>query len=558
MAAERPTELHHLAISQAADLIARRQLSPVELTRAYLDRAEALDAQLNAYLRPMPEHALAQAEAAERELAAGRSRGPLHGIPFGAKDVFATSGVPTTGQSRAYAGLVPLQDATAIARLNEAGAVLLGKLTTHEGAHGGPSFDLAWPPARNPWNRAHFTGGSSSGSGAGVAAGLMPAALGSDTGGSIRNPASLCGLVGLKPTYGLVSRHGVMPNSFSYDTAGPLTWTVEDCALVLQAIAGHDPKDPASADRPVPDYRAALGGGVRGLRIGVLRHLYEEDVAVSAEVRAAMEAAFEVLRGLGAVLEDVRIRPAQDYYDVKLIGAEAELFSVHEQVLRADPTSFGEDFLGRSLAAIMISGADLIRSQRQRRVMIAQMAPVYARHDLLITAGPGPAPTLESWRTLQFWQKASLTTPFNVTGGPALVQCCGFTASGLPLSLQLVGRPFDEATVLRAAHAYEAATPWRNRRPVLDPAAAFSSALPPVPDIPAATLGAERRQEIAARCQAAGLTRLSPRLFEQLCATVPYIEAMLERLRAMDQGFGAEPANVFTFPAEHDGVGLWP
>jgi aspartyl-tRNA(Asn)/glutamyl-tRNA(Gln) amidotransferase subunit A len=557
MDAATPAELHFLTIAEASGLIARKQISPVELTQAYLDRADAIDPHLNVYLRRLPELALAQAAAAEREIMAGQTRGPLHGIPFGAKDVFATAGIPTTGQSRAYAGLAPAADATVIAKLNEAGAVLLGKLTTHEGAHGGPSFDLAWPPARNPWNRAHFTGGSSSGSGAGVAAGLMPAALGTDTGGSIRNPASLCGLVGLKPTYGLVSRRGVMPNAFSYDHAGPLTWTVADCALILQAIAGHDPNDPASARQPVPDYPAALTGDIRGLRIGVLRHLYEENVAVAPEVKAAMEAAYDVLRGLGATLEEVRIRPAQDYYDVKLIGAEAELYSVHEKALRSDPGQFGEDFLGRSLAAVMISGADVIRSQRQRRIMVAEMAPVYARHDVLITAGPGPAPTLESWRTLQFWQKPSLTTPFNVTGGPALVQCSGFTPAGLPLSLQLIGRPFDEATVLRVAHAYETATPWRARRPVLDPAAPFSTALPPVPDVAAATLSAERRQEIAARCNGAGLTRLTPRMFEQLCATVPYIEAMIARLRAADHGFGDEPADIFTFPTE-PGAPLWP
>jgi aspartyl-tRNA(Asn)/glutamyl-tRNA(Gln) amidotransferase subunit A len=557
MNAETPTDLHFLTIGQAADLIARKEISPVELTQAYLDRADGIDPQLNVYLRRMPEVALAQAKAAEDEISAGRSRGKLHGIPFGAKDVFATAGVPTTGHSRAYADLVTKADATVVRKLNAAGAVLLGKLSTHEAAHGGPSFDLPWPPARNPWNRAHFTGGSSSGSGAGVAAGLMPAALGTDTGGSIRNPASLCGLVGMKPTYGLVSRHGVMPNSFSYDHAGPLTWTVEDCALILKAIAGYDANDPASAQRAVPDYQAALTGDIRGLRIGVLRHLYEEDVAVSSEVKAAMEAAYDVLRGLGATLEDVRIRPAQDYYDVKVIGAGAELYSVHEQVLRSDPSQFGNDFLGReSLAAIMISGADVIRSQRQRRIMMAEMEPIYAKYDILITAGPGPAPTLESWRTIMFWHGASLATPFNVTSGPALVQCSGFTAAGLPLSLQLVGRPFDEVTVLRAAHAYEMATPWRSRRPVLDPNAAFSTALPPVPHIPASTLSAERRQEIAARCQAAGLTKLTPRMFEQLCATVPYIEAMLGRLREKDQSFDNEPANIVV-PSDHQGTPLW-
>ena len=273
----------------------------MELTRAYLDRIAAIDPQLNAYLLVTADQALEQARTAEAEIMAGNYRGPMHGIPFALKDIYCTAGIRTTCHSRTRADYVPDFDATTVAKLHDAGAVLLGKLATHEFAHGGPSFDLPWPPARNPWNREHFTGGSSSGSGAGVAAGLMMGALGSDTGGSIRNPAALCGLVGLKPTYGLVSRFGVYTNSFSYDHAGPMTWTVEDCAIMLQAIAGHDPKDPASADRPVPDYRAALTGGIKGLRIGVLRHLYEEDAPVPLVAKAALEAAFDVLRGLGAV-----------------------------------------------------------------------------------------------------------------------------------------------------------------------------------------------------------------------------------------------------------------
>jgi aspartyl-tRNA(Asn)/glutamyl-tRNA(Gln) amidotransferase subunit A len=232
------SDLHTLSIAEAAELIRRKALSPVELTQALLDRAETLDPKINAYILATPELALDQARQAEREIIAGNHRGALHGIPYGAKDVFDTAGIRTTGHSKAYADVVPQRDATAITKLARAGAVLLGKLATHECAHGGPSFDLPWPPARNPWDLARFSGGSSSGSAAGVAAGLMPAALGTDTGGSIRIPAALCGTVGLKPTYGLVSRSGVMPNSFTYDHAGPLTWTVEDCAIVLQALAG--------------------------------------------------------------------------------------------------------------------------------------------------------------------------------------------------------------------------------------------------------------------------------------------------------------------------------
>jgi aspartyl-tRNA(Asn)/glutamyl-tRNA(Gln) amidotransferase subunit A len=537
-AAPRTTDLHFLTIAEAASLIQRRQLSPVALTRAFLDRIAAIDPQLNAYLLVTAEQALDQARIAEAEIMTGNYRGPMHGIPFALKDIYCTAGIRTTSHSRTRADFIPDFDAATVTKLHQAGAILLGKLATHEFAHGGPSFDLPWPPARNPWNREHFTGGSSSGSGAGVAAALMMGALGSDTGGSIRNPAALCGLVGLKPTYGLVSRSGVYTNSFSYDHAGPMTWSVEDCA-------GHDPKDPASADRPLPDYRAALTGSIKGLRIGVLRHLFEQDAPIPPAAKAALDAALDVLRGLGALLEDTNIRPAQVYHDVKITGAESELYAVHEPVLRTRLGDFGEDFLGRTLGALLISGADYVQAARWRRVLIAEMAPLYAKYDVLVTAAPGPAPRLESWRTINFWQKASLTTPFNVLGGPALAQCIGYTPDGLPLSMQIVGRPFDDATVLRVAHAYEDATPWRARRPVLEPNAAVSTALPPIPDPALPEIGAARRDEIAAACRRAGLT-LSERYFQQLCATAPYVEAMVGRLRR-DPEFYEEPASIVCF-----------
>ena len=536
--------LHELTITDAARLIEHRRLSPVELTRAYLNRIEAFDPQLNAYLMVTAERALVQAKIAEAEIAAGHYRGPMHGIPFALKDIYCTNGIRTTCHSRTRADYVPAFDATTVTKLYDGGAVLLGKLSTHEFAHGGPSFDLPWPAARNPWNREHFTGGSSSGSGAAVAAGLAPGALGSDTGGSIRNPAALCGLVGLKPTYGLVSRAGVFTNSFSYDHAGPMTWTVEDCAIMLQAIAGHDPKDPASARHTVPDYRSDLHSGVKGLRIGVLRRLYEEDVPVADSVKAALEQAYDVLRGLGATIEDARIRPAADYHAVKITGAETELLSVHEPVLRTRLNDFGADFLGRALGALLIGGADYVQASRQRRAMIAEMAPVYARYDVLLTAGPGPAARLDAWRTINFWQRNSVTTPFNVTGGPALVQCIGFTGDGLPLSMQLVGRPFADAMVLRVAQAYEDATPWKRRRPLLLAGAAPLPA-PPVPEPEKATIGQTRRDEIAAICKRAGLT-VPDNHFEQLCATAPYVEEMAGHL-GRSWEFNDEPANVFQF-----------
>jgi len=543
-AAPHATELQFLTIAEAAKLIEHRALSPVELTRSFLNRITAIDPQINAYLIVTADAALDAARAAEAEIMAGHYRGPMHGIPFALKDIYCTAGIRTTSHSRTRANYVPDFDATTVAKLHRAGAVMLGKLSTHEFAHGGPSFDLPWPPARNPWNREHFTGGSSSGSGAGVAAGLMMGALGSDTGGSIRNPAALCGIVGLKPSYGLVSRFGVYTNSFSYDHAGPMTWSVEDCAIMLQAIAGHDPRDPASATKPLPDYRSALKRDIRGLRIGVLRHLYEDDAPIPLAAKAALEAALGVLRNLGAVLEDVRIRPAQVYHDVKITGAETELYAVHEPALRTRLGDFGEDFLGRTLGALMISGADYVQASRWRRVLIAEMAPLYAKYDVLLTASPGPAPRLDTWRTIGFWQRPSLTTPFNVTGGPALVQCVGFTEDGLPLSMQIVGRPFDDATVLQVAHAYEAVTPWRTRRPMLDPNATPLS-LPPVPEPAVPDISAARRDEIAALCRRAGLT-MNERHFAQLCATVPYVDAMVGRLRR-DPEFYEEPSSVVSF-----------
>jgi len=539
-------ELAFLTIAEAARLIEQKRLSPVELTTALIRRAEALDPQLNAYLLPTPDQALDQARQAEQEIIDGGYRGPMHGIPFALKDIYTTAGIRTTGHSRICLDAVPSTDATTVRKLYEAGAVLTGKLATHEFAHGGPSFDLPWPPARNPWNRDHFTGGSSSGSGAAVAAGFVPAALGSDTGGSIRGPAALCGIVGLKPTYGLVSRYGVYANSFSFDHAGPMTWTVEDCAIVLQAIAGPYPEDPVSATRPVPNYRAALSGDIKGLRIGVVRHLHEDDCAVTSEVSAALEQAFAVLASLGATLGEVRLRPAQDYYDVKVTIAESELLAVHEHALRTRPGDFGEDFLGRVLPALLISGRDYVQAQRERRRMLAEMAPVYANYDVLVTATAGaPAPRLGAWRTIELWKRASLTTPFNVTGGPALAQCIGFASNGLPLSMQVVGRPFEDATVLRAAHAYEKATPWRTRRPQLDPDAEFSTVLPLVPDPEPAQIDPATRERVAVNCRAAGLT-LSDRQFDMACAAAPYVIAMTGRLYR-NRAYSEEPANIFQF-----------
>src|SRR5438105_10234674 len=282
-----------LTIAEAARLIEQRELSPVELVDSRLDRIARLDGRLNSFIRLLADEARAAARAAEAEIAAGKYRGPLHGIPIGLKDIYETAGVATTGHSKVMQDHVPQADASTVKRLRDAGAVVMGKLATHEFAFGGPSFDLPWPPARNPWNTEHFTGGSSSGTGAAVAAGLVLGGTGSDTSGSIRSPAALCGIAGLKPTYGRVSRRGVLPLAFSMDHAGPMAWTAEDCALLLQAMAGYDPEDPASASVAVPDYSKDLNKKIKGIRIGVARHFFERDHQASEDTVRAIDSALK-------------------------------------------------------------------------------------------------------------------------------------------------------------------------------------------------------------------------------------------------------------------------
>jgi aspartyl-tRNA(Asn)/glutamyl-tRNA(Gln) amidotransferase subunit A len=522
-------ELHDLTLAQAADAIKKRTLSPVEYTDALVARSEAMQPQLNAFITTTFETARASAKVAADDIAKGGHAGPLHGVPFAVKDIYDTAGILTTGHSRTCIDRVPDKDATCVARLHKAGAILTGKLATHEFAHGGPSFDLPWPPARNPWNTAHFTGGSSSGSAAAVAAGLTPITLGSDTGGSIRGPAGLCGIAGMKPTYGLVSRAGVLPNSYTYDHCGPLARTAEDCALILAAIAGHDPADPTSSPAPVGDLTGAIGAGVKGLRIGVVRHFWETDQHSHAELGPAMESAIKVFETLGATVENLTLRPMQHYLDVKIVTAESELFSIHLNELRARPQAFGQDFRGRALAACLFTAEDYVRASRCRRVITTEMDKIYDRYDVLLTANSSAAPRIDNHDVLSFWTSASLTTPFDVTGGPALALPCGFTANGLPLSLQIVGRPFDDAVVLRAGHAFEQETGYWKTRPNLVAGAppAEVDPHPWVPDTSHVPSAIRAQAEVAA--QHAGL-RLPAEIMEELVAVAPHAIAMAARL----------------------------
>jgi aspartyl-tRNA(Asn)/glutamyl-tRNA(Gln) amidotransferase subunit A len=541
------TDLHDLSIAELANLIAARKLSPVELADALIERIEQHDGRVRAFITPTFDLARRQARQAEAEIAAGRTRGPLHGIPFALKDIYDTRGILTSAHSRIFIDRVPAEDATATAKLYEAGAVLLGKLATHEMAHAGPSFDLPWPPARNPWNPIRFTGGSSSGSGAAVAAGMVPAALGSDTGGSIRGPASHCGVVGLMPTFGLVSRAGVITNSYTFDHCGPLARTVEDCALVLEALAGHDPKDAGSLERTIPRYRDALDEDLRGLRIGVLRHHWENDMPASEDVRRAMDAALDVLRRLGAQLEECRVRPLGAYFDVKIIIAESEIFSVHQQALMARPGDFGADFRARALPAVLFTANDYVQATREHRRMMVEMQPLFERFDAFVTAGLGEAPRLADYRSVSFWQKPSPLTAWNVTGQPALALPSGFGRDGLPVGMQILGRPFGEETILRIGHAYEQATEWHRRRPTLV-AGAEAPAVTPPPVLSGAAdqVDAGTRDLCVKATRRAGL-RLDDLMLTQLFEGAPYALAMRERLRR-DHGLGHEPANVFSFP----------
>lgn len=450
-------------IAEAAALIRSKRLSPVELTYEMLERISELDQELNAFITVTADQAIDQAQQAEKEILAGHYRGPLHGIPIGLKDVIETRGVRTTAHSKILRDYVPGKDAAVANHLGNAGAVMIGKLACHEFAHGGPSFDLPWPPARNPWSPDRITGGSSSGSGAAVAAGLVLGALGTDTGGSIRNPAGLCGVAGLKPTFGLVSCEGIIPNSPTFDHCGPLAWTAQDCRIILEAVT--DPGSPSLLSASQGRF-TSRSMHLKGLRVGVVRHFWEEDLPASAEVASSLDAALEALSYHGAHLEDIRLRPLQDFYDVKLVIAEAELYAYHERNLLSRRNEFGADFLGRCLPASLFSASDYIIAQKRLEQIRAEMIPIYENYDVLVTTGIyGPAPKFEAHQILNFWSKPSVTTPFNVTGGPALSVCCGYTVEGMPLSMQIAGKPGADSLVLHVGEAYEAATAWREFRP---------------------------------------------------------------------------------------------
>ena len=459
-------ELHWLSVAEAAQAIADKELSPVELMTALLERIAALDPRLNAFIRLDAEAAMAAAKAAEAEAVAGRLRGPLHGVPVGIKDIINVAGLPTTCHSKILDGNIAEADAVCVQKLRGAGAIVMGKLSTHEFAIGGPSFDLPWPPARNPWNTDHHPGGSSSGSGSGVSAGLFPMALGSDTGGSVRNPASCCGIVGLKPTYGLVSRRGVFPLSFTLDHIGPMTRTVADNALMLEAIAGHDPLDPGSAASTAGHYAANLDRGVRDLRIGFVRHFHEIDTPAEPEVTAALAHVARTLQMEGAEVRDIHLPTLAEFGAVNRVILQSEAWAIHGPWLRERPGDYGLLSRRRLMAGAFMNAGDYVQAQRRRLEMIAEVEAAFRQVDVLLCASSMDPPCrIDRPADVDRTYPRQARTPFNVTGHPALAMLAGLSVDDLPLSVQFVGRYFEESTLFQVARAWERAAGTDKKHP---------------------------------------------------------------------------------------------
>jgi aspartyl-tRNA(Asn)/glutamyl-tRNA(Gln) amidotransferase subunit A len=468
-------ELPFASVIELARMIARKEVSPVEVARAYLERIAARDATLRAYITVCEERALAAAREAEGALVAGRAPGPLHGVPIALKDLYDTAGVATTAGSRILADRVPDSDATVVRRLREAGAIVLGKLHMVEFAYGPEGLNAHHGAPRNPWDATseRMPGGSSSGSGVAVAAGLAPAALGSDTGGSIRIPASLCGITGLKPTYGRVSRAGVLPLAWSMDHVGPMTRTVGDAALLLRVMAGYDPADASTSVLPVPDYLAALSGDVKGLRVGLLRAFFLE--SATPEVRAAVERAAAMLQSAGAIVDEVALPAVAHVAAGAYAVVASEALAYHTGWLASRPDDYDPEVRTRLQLGAFVTGAHYVKGQQVRALVRRDVDAALARRDVLLApATPLTAPRIDERQTTLGDGPSDvrsalirLTRPFNFSGHPACAVPCGFSAQGLPIGMQLVGRPFDEATVLRAADAYQRLTDWHTRRPVL-------------------------------------------------------------------------------------------
>jgi len=465
------SQLPFLSATELGSLIKSREVSPVEATEAYLERIPQIDGKLNSYITVTADRALADAKKAEQEIVSGKYRGPMHGVPIAVKDQVYTKGILTTGGSTILKDFVPDEDATVISNLNDAGAVLLGKLNMSEFAMG-DAFEHPYGRPHNPWDLSRNAGTSSSGSGAATAAFLCATSLGEDTGGSIRGPASFSGLVGLRPTHGRVSRYGVLGGSWSMDTVGPISRSVEDAAITIQAIAGYDTKDTYSWDVPVPDYRSALTGDIQGIKMGVIQERMDSP-NLDPEFRETVAKAISVLGELGAYSEDVSIPLAPNAGALTMSILSVEWANLHRPLFEPNFDELDHNNKIRFLTGSIIPAQAYYKAQKIRAVLRQQILDALEKVDVLVLpTGPVTAPLVESVPGIESKEhsltglagRISFTGPFNLAGTPAISVPCGFSAVGMPMGLQIVGKPFDEETVLRVAHAYEQNTDWHNCR----------------------------------------------------------------------------------------------
>ena len=467
------TEICYLSAGQLSRLIQKKELSPVEVVEAHLARIDALEPTLNSFITLLPDQALAAARQAEQDIQAGQYRGPLHGIPLGLKDMIYVKGVRNTSGFKALDNFISGFDATIFAKLKQAGTILLGKLNMHQLAYGITGENPDYGHMHNPWNPELIAGGSSGGSASAVASGQCTLTMAGDTGGSIRIPSALCGLAGIKPTYGRVSRYGIPALSWSQDHPGPMARTVEDCALLLNAAAGYDPKDPVSVNVPVPDYTRALTGDIRGLRLGVPKEYFE--VPIDPQVEQATRKAIDMLGELGATVTEVSWPMYHQAMAIATTIQIVEATTYHRDLVRTRGSELYPPVRLLLEAGFFISGPEYLQAQRARTLFDRQTRDLFDTVDILagpmqpITAHRIGANEVQVGDTVMGSRAAltQYTRPFNLNGFPAMSIPCGFSEDGLPTGLQLAGRPFDEETVLKAAHAYEQATEWHKRRPPL-------------------------------------------------------------------------------------------
>ena len=466
------SQIPFISATELSALIESREVSSVEATEAYLDRIGEIDGKLHSYITVTREEALAAARQADQEIASGQHRGPMHGVPVAVKDQFYTKGIRTTGGSSILKDLVPDEDATIMANLHQAGAVLLGKLNMSEFASG-DAFHHPYGRPLNPWDLSRNPGTSSSGSGAATAAFLCATSLGEDTGGSIRGPASFCGLVGIRPTWGLVSRYGVLAASWSMDAAGPISRTTADCAMTLGAIAGYDPKDPYTRNAPVPDYLGNLNGDIRGIKVGVITERVDTDV-VEPDVRNSVTQAVSVLGELGAVIQEVSIPLIIHSATISSAITMGDAAIVHHEGIRSWPDQYDHNNRVRFLAGSILPSQAYQKAVRLRHLLRQQILDALERVDVLVmptsSVPATPIPTEAGIKSKEellagFAGRRSFTGPFNLASTPALSINCGFTSEQLPVGLQIAGKPFDEETLFRVAQGYEQATDWHTRRP---------------------------------------------------------------------------------------------